>query len=53
MQMAAASLSASLKDANAIKLRLQANPTPYRGTSLIRISPPPLDHHMTLGIVLL
>ena len=25
----------------------------YRGTSLIRKSPPPLDHHRTLGIVLL
>jgi hypothetical protein len=26
---------------------------PYRGTSLIRNSLPPLDHHGTLGIVLL
>jgi len=27
--------------------------TPYRGTSLIRNSPPPQDHHRGLGIVLM
>ena len=28
-------------------------PPPYRGTSLIRNRPPPSDHHMTIGVVLL
>ena len=38
---------------------VQKNPHPlralqmYRGTSLIRSSPPPWDHHRAIGIVLL
>ena len=29
------------------------NPKPYRGTSLIRNPPPPLEHHRSIGIVLI
>jgi len=50
--------SSETPDANPLnktpKPRYRSSPTlPYRGTSLIRNSPPPQDHHRTLGIVLL